>query len=85
MSGKNAHTLSLESVPNVARPIIITAKKDATRNRKRDRCDTTENVVMRERVQLAVSADIEQPTGGVIRPGGEGIAVREETCERSYQ
>lgn len=59
MASENANTFPLESIPDVACPVVITAKKDAARNGERDRSDTTENVVVRKCIQFTVGTDIE--------------------------
>ena len=58
--GQNADALALESVPDVARPVVVTAEEDAARNGERHGGDTTQDVVMREGVKLAVSTDVEE-------------------------
>ena len=60
MAGEHTNALALESVPDVARPVVVTAEEDAARNGERDGGNTTQDVVMREGVKLAVSADVEE-------------------------
>ena len=60
MAGEHTNALALESIPDVARPVVVTAEEDAARNGERDGGNTTQDVVMREGVKLAVSADVEE-------------------------
>lgn len=66
MPSQNAHSLSLERIPNVARPVVVPSKEDSAGYGKGDRCDAAENVVVRKRVQLAVGADIKEAARGVV-------------------
>ena len=66
MPCQNANPLALERIPDVARPIIVTTEEDTTRDGESDGGDSTENVVMGERVELAISPDIKQAAGCVI-------------------
>ena len=59
MACQNAHSLSLESVPNVARPVVIAAEKDTARNGESDGCDAAKNVIVSECIQFSIGADIE--------------------------
>lgn len=78
VTGQDTHALALERVPDVARPVVVTAEQDATRDGKGDGRDAAQDVVMRVDVQLAVSADVEQAAGGIVRARCKGIAIREE-------
>lgn len=78
MPRQNAHPLPLERIPNVAVKVIVTGKEDSSRDGETDRGDTAEDVVVRELVQLAVGAEVEEAAGGVIGTGREGVAVGEE-------
>jgi len=79
MARQNTDTLSLQSVPNIACPIIITTKQNATRDGEGNGGNTAQNVVVREGVEFAISSDIEQTTGGIVGTCGEGIAIGEES------
>lgn len=81
VSSQYTDALSLQRVPDIAGPVIITAKKDAARDRESDRCDTAQDVIMRVSVQLAVGTDVKQPAGSVVRASGEGITVGEESTQ----
>lgn len=76
-----AHSLAFQGVPDVARPVVISAKQDTTGDGESDRRDGTEDVVVDVAVELTVSAKVEEAAGGVIRPGGEGISIGEEAVE----
>ena len=78
MAGENTDTFALERFPDIARPIVVATKEDATRDRERDRRDTAQDVVVSERVQLAVCADVEKTAGCIVGACRESIAVREE-------
>lgn len=79
MSSQHTDALSLQCVPDIASPVIITAEKDTARNGEGDRCDTAQDVIVRVGVQLAVGTDVKQPAGSVVRASGECITVREES------
>ena len=53
-------TLKGERVPHVARPVVVTTKEDTAGDRERDRRDTAKDVIVRESVQLTVSANVEK-------------------------
>lgn len=78
MASQDTHTLSFESIPNIARPVIVSAKQDASGDGEGNRSDTTKNIIVRERIQLPVSPDIKEPARGIVGASGESIAVREE-------
>ena len=82
VTGEDTHTLALQSIPDVACPVIVAAEEDATRDRERHRCDTAQDVVMRVRVQLAVRADIKQAARSIVRARGESVAVGEESARQ---
>lgn len=44
------NTLSLECIPDIARPVIITTKEDTAGDRERNGRDTTQNIVVCESV-----------------------------------
>ena len=83
MARQNADTLALEGVPDVARPVVVTAEKDAAGDRERDRSDTAKDVVVREGVELTVGANVEETARRVIGTRREGIPVREEAFSMS--
>ena len=83
MAGQNTHTFSFESIPNVARPVIVSTKQDAAGDGEGNRSNTTKNVVVRERVQLPISPDIKEPTRGIIGTGGKGVTIREESLQKN--
>lgn len=85
MPGQNSHTLASQRVPDIASPVIITSEKDTTRDRKCDRGDATEDVVMGETVQFAICSDVEQSAGGIIRTSGKSIAIREKPSEQDSE
>jgi hypothetical protein len=78
VASKYTNSLTLQRIPNITSPVIITTKEYTARNREGYRCDSAQNVVMSEGVKLAVSTDIEKPARGVVGASGEGIAVGEE-------
>ena len=85
MASQNTDPLALESVPHVARPVIIAAKENAARDAERDGGDTAKDVIVSECVQLAVSTDVEQPARCIIRTSSERISVREEAISPSQR
>ena len=78
MAGEHSHPLSLQSIPNVAGPVVVAAEEDAPGDGERDGRDAAEDVVVRERVELAIRADVEQTTQRIIGARGERVAVGEE-------
>ena len=78
MACQHTDPLALESVPYVARPIIITTKEDATRDGERDGSDAAQNVIVRKRIELAVGTNIEQTTSGIVRTSSERPSVGKE-------
>jgi hypothetical protein len=81
--GEDADALALERVPDVARPVVVATKQDATRDGERDGGDTAQDVVVRVRVQLAVRADIEQPARCIVGASRKRVAVREKPAPLS--
>lgn len=79
MSSEDTNTLTLQGIPDIACPIVVTAEQDSSRNRERNGCYTAQDVVVREGVEFAVSSDIEQAARGVVRAGGESVTVGEES------
>ena len=83
MAREDADALTLKGVPYVARPVVITTEKDTTRDRECDGGDTAKNVVVRERVELTVSTDIEKTARCVVRTRSKSVSVREEAAVMS--
>lgn len=78
MTGQDTNALALESVPDVASPVVIASEQETARDGEGDGGDTTKNVVVSERNQLAIRTNIEQSAGRIVRTGRESIAVGEE-------
>ena len=78
VASEYADALALQGVPDIASPVVVAAEQNTSRNRESDGRDSTEDVVVCERVQFAVGPDIEQPAGSVIGSSGESIAIREK-------
>lgn len=78
MAREDADALTLQSVPNIARPVVITTEKDTARDRECDGGDTAKNVVVRERVELTVGTDVEKTARRIVRTRGKGVSIREE-------
>lgn len=79
MSSKNADSLTLKGIPDVASPVIVATKEKAARDGEGNGGDTTEDVVVSVGHELSVRTNIEQTAGGIIRARGESITVREES------
>lgn len=79
MTGQNSNAFSLQRVPDIACPVVITSEQDTAGNRESDRCDTAKDIVVRECVQLTISANIKQAARSIVRSGCKSIAVWEET------
>lgn len=73
--------VGLQSVPHVAVKIVVTRQQQASALGESHGCDSADDVVVRIDHQLLIGAQIEQPAGGVVRAGGEGVAVGEELRE----
>jgi hypothetical protein len=78
MTSEDTHTFTPEGIPNVACPIVVTTKEYPSRNRERNRRDTAKDIVVRESVELAICADVEQAARRIVGTGRECIAVREK-------
>ena len=82
VASQDTDTLSLERIPNIARPIIISTKQDAPGDGEGNRGDTTKDIIVRECVQLSIGPDIEEPARGIVGAGGEGVAIWEESWKK---
>ena len=60
MTLQHTHTLSLQGIPDIARPVIIAPKEDATRDGEGDGSDGAENIVVLEGVEFAIRSNIEE-------------------------
>ena len=83
VTGQNSNTFTLERIPNIAGPVVVSSEENTSGDGEGDGCDTAKNVVVRERVELTVSTDIEKTARRVIGAGGESVAVGEETSDNS--
>ena len=70
--------LGTQGVPDVAVEVVIAGQEEPAGLAERHAGDAADDVVMAVDRELLVRADVEHPTGGVIRSGGEGVTVREE-------
>lgn len=66
MSSKNTNTLSLESVPNVASPVVVATEEEASRDGKGNRGYAAKDVIMGKGVELSISTDIKQSARGIV-------------------
>ena len=78
VASEHSYPFTLQSVPNVTSPVIVSTKEYTARDREGYRCDTAQNVVVSERVEFTVGADVEQSARSVVRTSRKGVAVREE-------
>lgn len=81
MSRENTDTFAFQSVPHITCPVVVTAEQHAARGRERNRCNTAEDIVMRERIQFAICSQIEQATRSIIRSCCECVAIGEESAK----
>lgn len=81
MTSQHTHALSLECVPDVAGPVVISSEEKPSRNGEGDRGNTAQDVIVSERVEFSVSTDIKQPARGIVGAGSECVAVGEESKE----
>jgi hypothetical protein len=72
----------LESIPNVAIVVIVPGKEDPSGCGKGDGGDAAQDVVVDERVELAVRSKIEELARGVVGSGRKSVAVGEESASR---
>ena len=79
VASQDTDALSLERIPNIARPIIVSTKQDTPRDREGNRSDTTKNIIMCERIQFPISPDIKEPARGIIGAGGKSVTIREKS------
>lgn len=75
-------TFAFQSVPDVAVEVIVASQEQAAALGESHRGDAADDVVMAVHHQLLVSAQVEQPAGGVIRACAEGVPVGEELPEK---
>jgi len=61
-------TVLLQSIPDVAVEVIITAKQEPAALRKCHRCDAADDVVVRVHADLLVSTDVKQQASRIVRP-----------------
>ena len=66
------------SVPDVAVVIVVAGHQEAAGIAEGDGGDAANDVVVVIDGQLLVGADVEQATGGVVGPRGQGITVGKE-------
>lgn len=78
MTSQNTNTFSFQGIPNITCPIVISSKKDTTRDWEGDWRDTTKNVVVGECIQLTISTDVKQAAGSIVGTSSKSVAVREE-------
>ena len=78
MTSQNSSPLGLHGVPDVAVEVIVAGQKKATGLGEGDTGDATDDIVVAVQGELLVSSDVKQPTGGVIRPGGECESIGEK-------
>ena len=78
VASEHSYPFTLQSVPNVTSPVIVSTKEYTARDREGYRCDTAQNVVVSERVEFTVGADVEESARSVVRTSRKGVAVREE-------
>jgi hypothetical protein len=83
MTRQNTNTFSFKGIPNITCPIVISSKKDTTRDREGDWCDTTKNVVVGECIQLTISTDVKQAAGSIVGTSGKSVTVREEAKKQN--
>lgn len=74
-------TFAFQSVPDVAVEVIVASQQQASALGESHRGDAADDVVVAVHHQLLVSTQVEEPAGGVIGAGAEGIPVREELPE----
>jgi len=67
------------SVPHIAVVVIITSKEHLAGLGEGDRCNTTQNLVIRILIELHIGADVEETARAVVGAGSEGVAIREES------
>ena len=73
--GQRTCPLLLQHVPAVAVEVVVSAEHQAAAPGEGHRRDAADDVVVRVHADLLVGADVKQAAGGVVRPGGEGVAV----------
>lgn len=77
--------LAFQSVPDVTVEVIIAGQEQATTLGESHRGDSTNNVVVAVHHQLLVSAQVEQPAGGVVRACAKGISIGEKLQKRGNE
>lgn len=50
VASEHPYTFSLERIPNIARPVVVSTEQNASGNGEGDRGDTTKNVVVCESI-----------------------------------
>ena len=77
---QRSHTGSLcaHGVPDIAVEVVVSGQQESARLAEGDAGDAADDVVVRVHGQFLVGADVKQPTGGVVRAGGERVTAGEE-------
>mmetsp|Transcript_44876 Transcript_44876/g.124459 ORF Transcript_44876/g.124459 Transcript_44876/m.124459 type:complete len:423 (+) Transcript_44876:439-1707(+) len=78
VAGEDSHLLAGERVPDVAVEVIVAGEEEAARDGVGDRSDAAKDLVVRVLLHLLVRAQVEEAARGVVRAGGESLAVGEE-------
>lgn len=71
-------TVALHGIPDVAVEVVVASEQQPAAAREGNRGDATDDVVMGVHEELLIGPQVEEAARGVIRAGGEGIAVGEE-------
>jgi hypothetical protein len=78
MAGQYTNTLALQSIPDIAGPIVVSAEKNTAGDRECDGCYTTQDIVVRKGIEFPVCSYIEQAARCVIRTCCERISIWEK-------
>ena len=87
VTGQNSNTFTLERIPNIAGPVVVSSEENTSGDGEGDGGDTAQNVVVREGIELAISTNVKQPARSIVRASSECIAIGEKagTCYEQRQ
>lgn len=78
MANELLSVLAVDSIPDIARVVIITGEQVLARLGEGDRSDTAEDTLACITIDLAIRTDIEQTARRVIGTSTERVSIREE-------
>lgn len=78
MACEDADAFALEGVPDITVVVIVAGEQHTTGDGEGDGRDAAKDIVVGVAVEFTVCAQVKELAGGVVGPGGKGVAVGEE-------